>query len=183
MSSAEAKTMSASVGSFVATLPAVLADLSGILGEKVRRNPPDSELVTSTWERVRGLRDYGGFAEEEMGEAVSRGWRDRAFRPEEESTSGNSDREVLAAHDAETIKSNEAQKKLGKEVNYFLRYDRYVTYLDGLPIHERTPEQIGPFGESETRECTKARQRSQSGPGASGWLRARPVDASRITPA
>ena len=73
MSSAEAKTMSASVGSFVATLPAVLADLSGILGEKVRRNPPDSELVTSTWERVRGLRDYGGFAEEEMGEAVSRG--------------------------------------------------------------------------------------------------------------
>ena len=182
MSSAEAKTMSASVGSFVATLPAVLADLSGILGEKVRRNPPDSELVTSTWERVRGLRDYGGFAEEEMGEAVSRGWRDRAFRPEEESTSGNSDREVLAAHDAETIKSNEAQKKLGKEVN-LVRYDRYVTYLDGLPIHERTPEQIGPFGESETRECTKARQRSQSGPGASGWLRARPVDASRITPA
>ncbi|CAN0590218.1 unnamed protein product, partial [Laminaria digitata] len=29
----------------------------------------------------------------------------------------------------------------------------------------------------------KARQRSQSGPGAAAWLRARPVDASRVIPA
>ena len=37
MSSAEARRMSASVGSLVATLPAILVDLSGSLGEKVRR--------------------------------------------------------------------------------------------------------------------------------------------------
>ena len=41
MSSAEARGMSASVGSLVATLHAVLADLSGSLRERVRRNLPD----------------------------------------------------------------------------------------------------------------------------------------------
>ena len=47
-----------------------------------------------------------------------------------------------------------------------MRYDRYVTYLDGLPTHARPLEEIGPFGESETREGAKAREQSQSGPGA-----------------
>ena len=83
MSSAEARRMSTSVGSLVATLPAVLADLSGSLGEKVWRNLPGSELVTSTWEGVRDLRDEGGVTDEEMGEVVPRGWRDRAFSPQE----------------------------------------------------------------------------------------------------
>ena len=76
-----------------------------------------------------------------------------AFRPEEVSDSGNSDREVLAAHDAETINFHKTQKNLGKRVNR-VRYDRRVTSLDGLPIHARPPEEVGPFGESETRECT-----------------------------
>ena len=48
ISSAEARRMSASVGSLVETLPAALADFSGIFWEKVRRNLPESELVTST---------------------------------------------------------------------------------------------------------------------------------------
>ena len=182
MSSAEARRMSASVGSLVATLSAVLADLSGSLGEKVRRHLPGSQLVTSIWEGVRGLRDDGGVTEEEMGEVVPRGWRDGAFRPEEVSESGNSDREVLAAHDAETTNSHKAQKKLGKQANR-VRYDRHVTSLDGLPSHARAPEEVGPFGERETRECAKARQRSQSGPGAAAWLRARPVDVQRVIPA
>ena len=57
----KARRMSASVRSLVATLSAVLADLCGSLGEKVRRNPPESEFVStgSTWEGVRGLRDDG----------------------------------------------------------------------------------------------------------------------------
>ena len=63
MSSAEARRMSASVGKLVATLPAVLADLSGSLGANVRRNQPGSELVTSIWGGVRGLRDDGGVTE------------------------------------------------------------------------------------------------------------------------
>ena len=71
----------------VATLPAVLAELSGSLGEKARRNLPGSELVTSIWEGVRGFRDEGGVTEEDMGEVVPRGWRDRSFCPEEVSAS------------------------------------------------------------------------------------------------
>ena len=55
--------------------------------------------------------------------------------------------------------------------------------LNRLPVHARTPEEIDPFGGSETHECAKARQRSHSGPGAAAWLRARPVDASRVIPA
>ena len=46
-----------------------------------------------------------------MGVVVPRGWRDRAFRPQEASASGNSDSEVLAAHDAETINPHIAQEK------------------------------------------------------------------------
>ena len=172
MSSAEARRMSASGGSLVATPPAVLADLSGSLGDKVRRNLPESELVTSIWEGIRGLRDNGGVTEEDMGNVASRGWRDRAFRPEEVSASGNSDREVLAARDAETINSHQAQKTFGKQAN-LVRYDRYVTPLDERSIHPLPPEQIGPFGESQTSECAKARKRNQSEPGAAAWLSAK----------
>ena len=55
--------------------------------------------------------------------------------------------------------------------------------LNRLPVHARTPEEIDPFGESETHECAKARQRSHSGPGAAAWLRMRPADTSRVIPA
>ena len=41
-----------------------------------------------------------------MGVVVPRGWRNRAFRPEEVSASENSDRKVLAALDAETTNSH-----------------------------------------------------------------------------
>ena len=83
------------------------------------------------------------------------------------------------AHDAETINSHKTQKKLGKQVNR-VRQDRYVASLDGLLAHARPPS---PFGETYTHECAKARQRTQSGPRAAVWLRARPVDASRVIPA
>ena len=70
--------MPASVGSSVATLPADLADLSGSLGEKVRRNPLGSELVTSVSERVRGLRDDGGVTEGD-GRSSTAGTEERGF--------------------------------------------------------------------------------------------------------
>ena len=63
---AEARRMSASVGSIVATVPEGLADLTGILGEKVRRGFPDSDLVRRIWSSVRDLRDVHGISEEAM---------------------------------------------------------------------------------------------------------------------
>ena len=78
--------------------------------------------MTNIWEGVRSLRDEGGVTEEKMGEVVPRGRRDRAFRPEEVSPSGNSDREVLAAHGAETTNSHKALKKLNHKINIELTH-------------------------------------------------------------
>ena len=52
--------MSASVGSLVATVPEVLADLSGAIGNKVRRELPDSDLVRHIWNSVKDLRGVHG---------------------------------------------------------------------------------------------------------------------------
>ena len=72
----------------VAAVPGVLADLSGIIGEKVRRGLPDSDLVRRIWRSVRDLRDVHGVWEEVMVNIVPESWRDRAFRPGEKDTSG-----------------------------------------------------------------------------------------------
>ena len=136
--------------------------------------------MTNIWEGARGLRDDGGFTEE-MGEVVPRGWKDRAFRPEEVSASGNWI-EKCWRHTTPRSPTPTKPRKTRKQVNR-VRYDRYLTSLDGLPTHARPPEEVGPFEEIEPRECAKARQRSQSGPGATAWLRARPVDAQCVIPA
>ena len=66
LSSAEARRMSVSVRSMVVTVPEVLADLSDIIGEKVRRGLPASSLVRRIWRSVRDLRDVQGVSEEAM---------------------------------------------------------------------------------------------------------------------
>ena len=132
LSSAEARRMSASVGSLVATVPEVLADLSGAIGDKVRRELPDSGLVRRIWNSVRDLRDVHGVSEEAMANVVPKSWRERTFRAGEQGASGQSIADVLPAHDAETISSSKAQHRLGKLVNR-VRYERYVSSLDQLP--------------------------------------------------
>ena len=106
-------------------------------------------------------------------------WRDRAFRAGEQGASGQLIVDILPAHDAESTSSNKAQYKLGKLVNR-VRYDRYVVSLEQLP-ETSSPRGTGdPHGEKETRGFAKARQISQSGPDANAFLRARPVDSSRV---
>ena len=173
LSSAEAQRMPATVGSMVATAPEDLTDILGIIGEKVRRGLPDSDLVRRIWSSVRDLRDVHGVSEEAMSNIVKERWRDRAFRRGEQDTSGQSMAEVLPAHDAETTSSSKAQYRLGKPVNR-VRYHRFAAYLEQLP---ETPPPRGtgdPNGEKEMRGFAKARQRSQSGPGATAFLRADP---------
>ena len=63
---------------------------------------------------------------------------------------------MLEAHDAETTNSHKAQEKSGKQINR-VQYDRHITSLEGFPTHARPPEEVGPFGESETGEFAKAR--------------------------
>ena len=70
----------------VATVPEVLADIWGSIGEKVRRGHPDSDLVRRVWRSVRDLRDVHGVSEEAMANIVPESWRYRAFRPGENET-------------------------------------------------------------------------------------------------
>eukprot|EP00904_Undaria_pinnatifida_P011356 jgi/Undpi1/7350/HiC_scaffold_22.g09823.m1 len=107
-SSAEARRMSASVGSLVATVTEVLPGLSGATGDEVWRELPDSDLVRRTWNSVRNLRDVHGVSEEAMTNIVPEVWRDRAFRAGEQGASGQSVAEVSPTHDAETISSSKA---------------------------------------------------------------------------
>ena len=87
LSSAEAQRMLASVGSLVAKVPRVLADLSGAIGDKIRRELPDSDLVRRIWHCVRDLRDVHGVSEESMANIVLESWRDRAFRARKQGVS------------------------------------------------------------------------------------------------
>ena len=182
LSSAEARRMSASGGSLVATVPEVLADLSGAIGNKVRRELPDCDLVRRIWNSVRDLRDVHGASEEAMANIVPESWRDRAFRAGEQGASEQSIADVLPAHDAENISSSKAQRRLGKLVNR-VRYEMNVSSPDQLPETRPQRDTSKSQGEKETRDLARARQRSQSGSGATAFLRARPEDAARTIPA
>ena len=168
--------MSASVGSLVATLPAVLAGLSASIGVNVRRNRPESELETKLWEGGRCLRNDGEVTDEETGRVVPTGWRGKAFRPGEGNASRNSDREVLAAHNAETISSPESQTNPREACQPAAI--RSVRHISGRISHPCAP--AGGGKHTQTRECAKIRPSSQSGPGAFSWLRTNPVNAPRV---
>ena len=51
-------------------MPEGLADLSGPLGENVRRELPNSDLVRRIWSSVRDLRDIHGASAEAMTNVV-----------------------------------------------------------------------------------------------------------------
>ena len=182
LSSAKARRMSASVGSLVATVPEVIADLSGAIGNNARRELPDSDLVRRIWNSVRDLRDVHGVSEQAMVNIVPESWRDRAFRAGEQGASRQSVADVLPAYDAETIRFSKVQHRLGKLVNR-VHYGRYVYSPDQLPETRPQRDTSESQDEKETRDLAKARQRGQSGSGATTFLRARPVDSARTIPA
>ena len=97
LSSPESRRMSASIGSLVATVPEVLADLSGPLGGNGWRELPNSDLVRRIWSSDRDLRDIHGVSEEAMAKVVPESWRNREFRENEERASWQPDVEVMTA--------------------------------------------------------------------------------------
>ena len=109
-------------------------------------------------------------------------WPNRAFHANEKGASGQSDVEVLPAHEAQTTSSDKARHKLGQQVNR-IRYQRYLGSPDQLPGEAGASGSNDVFSENETRDLARARRRSLSGPGAVACLRARSVDPARIIPA
>ena len=97
LASGEARRMSASVGSLVATVPEVLAGLCGSIGDKVRRYLPDSDLVRRIRNSIRDLRDVLGVSEEAMANIMPESWRDRACRGGGQEASRRSVAEVSVA--------------------------------------------------------------------------------------
>ena len=81
LTSAKARTMSASVGSMVATVPEVFGDLSGTMGEIIQSGIPDSDLVRRCWRSVNVLRDMQEVSEEAMANIAPESWRDRRGLP------------------------------------------------------------------------------------------------------
>ena len=120
----EVRRMLASVGSMVATAPQVLADLSGVIRKKVRRELPYLDLARRIiWRGVRDLHNLYGVSEEPTANIVPERWRDQTFRAGEQSAPGQSIANVTCAHDAETTSSTKAWYRLGKLVNR-LRFER-----------------------------------------------------------
>ena len=159
-----------------------MLEMLAAIVDTVRRELPDYDLVRRIWHNVRDLHDVHGVSEEAMASIVPESLRDIPFRAGNQDTSGQPVEEVLPAHDAETISSGKAQHRLGKLTNR-VRYDRYLASIDELPETRRQQGTGDLQGEKETRGLAKARQRSQSGPGATTFLRARPVNSARTVPA
>ena len=69
-------------------MPGVHADLSGAIGDKLRRELPDSDLVRRFWNSGRDLHDVHVVSEGLMANVVPESWRDTAFRAGEQDASG-----------------------------------------------------------------------------------------------
>ena len=72
--SAKARRMSISIGSKVGILPKVLADLTGPLGDRVRRRLPESRIIAQRGGSLREIRDTWGVTKEEMAGIVPESW-------------------------------------------------------------------------------------------------------------
>ena len=90
---------------------------------------------------------------------------------------------MMAAHDAVTTSSRNAQQKLGKLVTQG-SHASHGALLEQLPETARPPGPDAPLGGGETKVfAAKARYRSLPGAGATACLRARPTDSLRVIPA
>ena len=115
-------------------------------------------------------------SEEAMTVIVPKRWRDRAFRAWGQGTSGHSITSVLPAHDTEMTNSGKAQMNR-------VRHERYVCFFGSTPRND-APTRNGILSRREGDErFRQGPANSQSVPGTTVFLRARPADSSRVIPA
>lgn len=113
------------------------------------------------------------------------GWRDRAFRPEEVIASGNSGREVSAAHDADTLNSHKAQQNHGKagRPGALGPVDHTYAWTDSPSMRARWRKTA--ISERVRPAVNVQRPGSGADPdqlGAAAGLRVRPTDDSCVIP-
>lgn len=66
--------MSASIGSRVGTLTEILADVTGPLGDKLKRRLPESSIIARLGDRLREIRDTEAATKEAVARIVPETW-------------------------------------------------------------------------------------------------------------
>lgn len=119
-----------------------------------------AKFVATISYTMRCMRDEGGLTKAEMGDALPRAWRDGEHHQEDIIASGDSGREMWVPHDAHITNCHKLTHNSKIQANR-VQYDRFITCLEGLPLHARPPEDIGRLQKSESRELTKSKQWGQ----------------------
>ena len=180
--SAVLRRFSASMGNLISTLPAVIATLSGPLGESVKDKMPATRMVGRMGDVIKDLHGLCGLSAEDMGRIVPPSWVAWALEPSGGHTRRHPTVAELAAHDGESTTPRKAQRKLGKAINK-VQLEKFTESLEQLPQDTVPSMQGDPFGRGESRDMAKSRVRSSQGKGAHAWLRAAPTDKAREFPA
>ena len=104
LSSAVMRRFSASLGNLISTLPAVIATLSGPLGESVKEKMPDTILVERMGDAIKELHQEHGVSKEVLGETVPPSWVTWALEPPGENGRCKPTMVELAGHDGESTR-------------------------------------------------------------------------------
>ena len=182
LASAALRRFSASLGNLVSTLPAVVASLTGPLGEAMKERIPETVLVNRMGEAIKELNQEHGLSEEVLRMMVPPSWVSWALEQPRENGRRSPTIGELAAHDGESTTPRKDQHKLGRAMNS-VQIERFMESLEALPVEEVPPTPNDPFGGEESRDMAKARVRSSQGKGAHAWLRATPTDRAPEIPA
>ena len=95
--------MSASIGRGVEILPEVLADLTGPLGDRLKRRLPESSITTQLGGSLREIRDAWGVSKEAMAGIVPEFWLEWGLSAEGDQAPRSTEADMLAAHDLSLI--------------------------------------------------------------------------------
>ena len=79
--------------------PEVLADLTGPLGDRVRRGLPESRIIAQLGGSLREIRDQSGVTKEEMASIVPESWLEWGLGTEGDAPPRSPVVDILAAHD------------------------------------------------------------------------------------
>ena len=124
--------MSASIGSSVGALPEDIADLTGPLGDGMRRRLPESNVIAQLGGSLREIRDTGGVTKEPMTGIIPESLLEWGLGAEGDLASTAPEADTLAAHDAVTTNSRKTQQKIGK-LDKQGRNAAYTALLEQLP--------------------------------------------------
>ena len=166
------------------TLPEVLADLMGRLGDRARRGLPESNIIAQLGGSLREIRDTWGVTKEAIAGIVPESWLEWGLGAEGDLASRPPEADMLAAHDAVTTNHpRKAQQKFWKLVKPGTIC--FPHSLAGTAARDSTPAETGdPLGGSETETFGRVPHRSLQGAGgAAACLRVRPTHSLRVLPA